>query len=304
MKEAQTPAADIDSLLQGDGAAREAGAETRSIGDLIRSARQLSPEDVERIAAYQREHQMRFGEAAIALGLADTDDVLQALAQQFSYAYGDEAQRRSSPELVMLNQPFGHQAEAFRATRSQLLMRTWSAEPQARQPLAVVSVDSGDGKTYFCANLAVSLAQLGGKVLLIDADMRGARLHQVFDMNNEAGLSGLLSGRGSKGVIQPVPGVANLFAIPVGAQPPNPLELVEGPAFSLLLREVTMKFDHVIVDTPAAVFGSDGIVIASRCGAALVVARRDANQMQRLQTLVESLQAGRAKLAGVVMNEF
>jgi Mrp family chromosome partitioning ATPase len=134
--------------------------------------------------------------------------------------------------------------------------------------------------------------------------MRGARLHQVFDMSNEAGLSGLLSGRGSKGVIQPVPGVANLFAIPVGAQPPNPLELVEGPAFSLLLREVTMKFDHVIVDTPAAVFGSDGIVIASRCGAALVVARRDANQMQRLQTLVESLQAGRAKLAGVVMNEF
>jgi chain length determinant protein tyrosine kinase EpsG len=304
MKEAQAPAADLDSLLQGDGAAREAGAETRSIGDLIRSARQLSPEDVERIAAYQREHQMRFGEAAIALGLADTDDVLQALAQQFSYAYGDEAQRRSSPELVMLNQPFGHQAEAFRATRSQLLMRTWSAEPQARQPLAVVSVDSGDGKTYFCANLAVSLAQLGGKVLLIDADMRGARLHQVFDMNNEAGLSGLLSGRGSKGVIQPVPGVANLFGIPVGAQPPNPLELVEGPAFSLLLREVTMKFDHVIVDTPAAVFGSDGIVIASRCGAALVVARRDANQMQRLQTLVESLQAGRAKLAGVVMNEF
>ena len=304
MRKSKAATPETDPLLQGDGAAVEAGAETRSIGELIRSARQLTPEDVERIAAYQREHQLRFGEAAIALGLADTDDVLQALAQQFSYAYGDEAQRRSSPELVMLNQPFGHQAEAFRATRSQLLMRTWSAEPNARQPLAVVSVDSGDGKTYFCANLAVALAQLGGKVLLIDADMRGARLHQVFDMSNEAGLSGLLSGRGSKGVIQPVPGVANLFAIPVGAQPPNPLELVEGPAFSLLLREVTMKFDHVIVDTPAAVFGSDGIVIASRCGAALVVARRDANQMQRLQTLVESLQAGRAKLAGVVMNEF
>jgi chain length determinant protein tyrosine kinase EpsG len=295
---------EIEASLRGDGAERELGAEVRSIGDLIGDARQLSADDLARIAAYQREHQMRFGEAAIALGLASTDDVLQALAQQFSYAYGDESLRRSSPELVMLNQPFGHQAEAFRATRSQLLMRTWAADQKARQPLAVVSLDSGDGKTYFCANLAVSLAQLGGKVLLIDADMRGARVHQVFEIDNEVGLSSLLSGRGSKGVIQPVPGVANLHAIPVGAQPPNPLELVEGPAFSLLLREVAMKFDHVIVDTPAAVFGSDGIVIASRCGAALVVARRDANKVHGLQTLVESLQAGRAKLAGVVMNEF
>ena len=167
----------------------------------------------------------------------------------------------------------------------------------------MVSPDSGDGKTYFCANLAVALAQLGGKVVVIDADMRGARMDQVFGVTGGAGLSGVLSGRGGKGVVKSVPGIPNLYVIPVGVQPPNPLELVEGPSFGMLLREVSIKFDHVIVDTPAAVFGSDGVVIASRCGSALVVSRKDANKVAKLQELVGSLQAGQVRLAGVIMNE-
>src|ERR1700761_3130259 len=252
---------------------------------------------------YQRENDLRFGEAAIALGLADTEDVLQALAQQFKYAYADEEARKSAPELVMLTQPFGHQAEAFRAIRSQILMRTQSENKGQRRPLAVVSPDSGDGKTYFCANLAVALAQLGGKVVVIDADMRGARMDQVFGVTGGAGLSGVLSGRGGKGIVKAVPGIPNLYVIPVGVQPPNPLELVEGPSFGMLLREVSIKFDHVIVDTPASCYGSDGVVIASRCGSALVVTRKDANKVSRLQELVGSLQAGQVRLAGVIMNE-
>jgi protein-tyrosine kinase len=71
----------------------------------------------------------------------------------------------------------------------------------------------------------------------------------------------------------------------------------------MLLREVSIKFDHVIVDTPAAVFGSDGAVIASRCGSALIVSRKDANKVQALQDMVASLQAGQVRLAGVIMNE-
>jgi len=202
----------------------------------------------------------------------------------------------------MLNQPFGHQAEAFRAIRSQILMRT-QGEKGTRRPLAVVSHDTGDGKTFFCANLAVALAQLGGKVVVIDADMRGARLDQVFGVPGGVGLSGVLSGRGGKGVVKSVPGIPNLYVIPVGVQPPNPLELVEGPSFGMLLREVSIKFDHVIVDTPAGCFGSDGVVIASRCGSALVISRKDANKVTRLQELVGSLQAGNVRLAGVIMNE-
>ena len=289
-------------LYLGDGQGLDGAVRTKSIGELIQDARNLSADDLDRIGRYQRENDLRFGEAAIALGLADTEDVLQALAQQFKYAYADEDARKAAPELVMLNQPFGHQAEAFRAIRSQILMRT-QADKGQRRPLAVVSHDSGDGKTFFCANLAVALAQLGGKVVVIDADMRGARLDQVFGVPGGLGLSGVLSGRGGKGVVKSVPGIPNLYVIPVGVQPPNPLELVEGPSFGMLLREVSIKFDHVIVDTPAGCFGSDGVVIASRCGSALVVSRKDANKVSRLQELVSSLQAGQVRLAGVIMNE-
>lgn len=276
----------------------------RAIGELIRDARNLSADDLERISKYQREHKIRFGEAAIALGLANAEDVLYALSQQFQYAYGDEDRRKANPELVALVQPFGHQAEAFRAIRSQILLRTHAEDGTLKRALAVVSADSGDGKTYFCANLGVALAQLGGKVLVVDGDMRGARLHQIFGVDNSRGLSNLLAGRGGKNVVKAVPDVPNLWVMPVGTQPPNPLELVEGPAFGLLLRELTSKFDHVLIDTPAAVFGTDGVVIAARCGAALVVARRNESKVTRLQDLVVSLQAGQARLAGVVMNEY
>src|SRR3954462_297602 len=247
-------------LSIGEGQSNETGTKTRAIGELIQDARNLSADDLDRIGRYQRENDLRFGEAAIALGLADTEDVLQALAQQFKYAYADEESRKSAPELVMLNQPFGHQAEAFRAIRSQILMRTQMEAKGQRRPLAVVSTDSGDGKTYFCANLAVALAQLGGKVVVLDADMRGARLDQVFGVPGGTGLSGVLSGRGGKGIVKSVPGIPNLYVIPVGVQPPNPLELVEGTALGMLLQEATFKVDHVIVGTPASCFGSDGVV--------------------------------------------
>ena len=230
-------------LVIGEGQPTDAGPRSKAIGELIQDARNLSADDLDRIVRYQRENDLRFGEAAIALGLADTEDVLQALAQQFKYAYADEETRKSAPELVMLNQPFGHQAEAFRAIRSQILMRTQTEAKGQRRPLAVVSTDSGDGKTYFCANLAVALAQLGGKVVVIDADMRGARIDQVFGVPGSSGLSGVLSGRGGKGVVKSVPGIPNLYVIPVGVQPPNPLELVEGPSFGMLLREVSIKFE-------------------------------------------------------------
>jgi protein-tyrosine kinase len=202
-----------------------------------------------------------------------------------------------------LNQPFGVQAEAFRAIRSQIMMRLFN-EGQARHAIAVVSPDSGDGKSFFSANLAITLAQLGGRTLLVDADMRGPRQHEVFGVNNSAGLSGILSGRSEAKVIQQVPGVPSLFVLPVGITPPNPLELIERPAFGLLIRELMVKFDHVVVDTPAAVYGSDCAVIAARCGAALVIARQDKSRVSRLEELVGNLAETPAKLAGVVLNEF
>jgi chain length determinant protein tyrosine kinase EpsG len=275
----------------------------RAIGDLIREARNLTAEQVEQILEYQKSKGVRFGEAAIALGYASADDVLSALSQQFHYPYAPEEMRRVSPELVALNQPFGHQAEAFRAIRSQVTSRVFSNTDE-RRALAVISPETADGKTFFAANLAVTLAQLGGRTLLVDADLRGPRQHEVFNLENNAGLSAILSGRAEAQVIRQIPGVPSLFVLPVGTTPPNPLELVERPAFGLLMRELCSKFDYVIVDTPAAIYGADFLAIAARCGAALVVARKDASRIQALEDLVSSVGDTPTRLAGVVYNEF
>lgn len=276
----------------------------RSIGAIIAETRNLSAEQVEQILARQREKGVRFGEAAIALGFASTDDVLFALAQQFHYPYAAEEQRKLSPELVALNQPFSKQSEAFRAIRSQVIMRVFGEHEEPRRALAVVSPNSNDGKTFFAANLAVTLAQLGGRTLLVDADLRGPRQHEVFNLPNKAGISGILSGRAETQVVQQVPGVPSLFLLPVGVTPPNPLELIERPAFGLLMRELSGKFDHVVVDTPAAEYGADAVVIAARCGAALILARKDASRMTALEEMVGAIGHSSTRLVGMIVNEY
>ncbi|MEY2689019.1 MAG: hypothetical protein RL375_3217, partial [Pseudomonadota bacterium] len=229
--------------------------------------------------------------------------VIFALSQQFHYPYTPESRRPLNSELVTAVQPFSRQAEAFRAIRSQLMMRVFApAEP--KRALAIVSPDSGDGKTFFTANLGVVLAQLGGRVLLVDADMRGPRLHTLFDVPNNTGLSGILSSRQEDNVIFQAPDLPSLFIMPVGVTPPNPLELIERPAFRLLMSELLRKFDHVLVDTPAAVYGSDASVLAAKCGAALAIARKNRSRVNSLHELVATVSASTPKFAGVIINEF
>ena len=166
----------------------------RSIGSIISELRDLSPQQVEQILAYQQQHGVRFGEAAVALGLVSNNDVLQALSQQFHYPYSPK--RADNQELVTLTEPFSVQAEAFRAIRSQITMRL-NHEGEVRKALAVISPNTLDGKSFFTANLAVALAQLGSRTLLVDADMRGPRQHKIFEVPNKTGLSSVLSGRTS-----------------------------------------------------------------------------------------------------------
>lgn len=284
--------------------AKPSGVHDRSIGDLIREARNLSDAQIEQILIYQRKHGLRFGEAAVALKLASNEDVLQALAQQFHYPYAPGLSGPSkNTELVVAASPFGDEAEAFRELRSQLMMGVLASD-QPRRALAVVSPDSGDGKSYVAANLAVAFSQLGGRTLLVDADMRTPRQHQVFGVGGVSGLSGILSGRAERNVVHQVTGLASLYVMPVGAVPPNPLELVQRPAFGLLLHELLSKFDHVVVDTPAATHGADARVIAAKSGAVLVIGRKGRSRMTKMQGLLKSLGKGPAAIAGVVMNEY
>lgn len=281
---------------------RPAALHDRSIGDIIAEANKLTAEQVERILAHQKSHGLRFGEAAVALGLAKGEDVLWALSQQFHYPYAAGSGPAPSEELVLAAKPFSDQAEAFRVLRSQINMKLYAADAP-RRALAVISANDGDGKTFFAANLAIAFSQLGGRTLLLDADMRSPRQHQVFGLDSSSGLSGILSGRSETNVIRPVRDLPSLFVMPVGTLPPNPTELVERPAFALLMRELVSKFDHVIVDTPAAVHGADYAVISARCGAALALARKGTTRIAALQNLIGALSNTPTEMAGVVMNE-
>jgi protein-tyrosine kinase len=276
----------------------------RSIGEIISQANNLSAEQIQQILSYQKDNGVRFGEAAVALGLANSDDVLWALAQQFHYPYAAEQTSHLPAELVVATKPFSEQAEAFRTMRSHMIMRMYS-DNGPRSALAVVSPDSGDGKTYFAANLAAAFSQLSGRTLLIDADMRNPRLHEIFGLQGKSvGLSSILSGRAAGNVVCPIRELPSLFVLPVGPTPPNPLELLERPAFGLLIRELLTKFDQVIVDTPAATLGSDFAVIAARCGAAVSIARQNKTRMYALQDLLNTISMGPTKVVGSVMNEF
>jgi protein-tyrosine kinase len=301
--EARTEAPRFDASESIWGAEADVVVTDRPIGSILAETKRLPAGQIDKVLEYQRRKGLRFGEAAVALKLITEDDVMYALSQQFHYPYAPHTRRDLSGELVAAMQPFSDQAEAFRALRSQLMMRMFmpGAAPRA---LAVVSPEKGDGKTFFAANLAIVMAQLGGRTLLIDANLRGPRIHQLFSIDEKAGLSGVLSGRVQANVIHQIADLNTLFVLPVGVAPPNPLELVERPAFSRLLSELLGKFDHVIVDTPAAQRGSDAGVIAARCGAALVVARRHQSRLGSLHQLVSRLKDSPAQLAGMVINEY
>ncbi len=275
----------------------------RSIGDLICDLRKLDTRQIEQILQYQRQHGVRFGEAAIALKLASRDDVLWALSQQFHYPYAAEGGLTGlSTELVAATDPFCDAAEVFRDVRSQLLMDVF-APGQPRRALAVLSPNVGDGKTYFAANLAVAFSQLGESTLLIDADMRTPRQHHLFGVPPGNGLSNILAGRATADAVQPVAALPGLHLLSVGTLPPNPLELMQRSSFAFLMQELLNRFQHVIVDTPAAEHGADGRVLAARCGAALIIGRRDRTRMDAIQSLVQQIARSHAKIAGVMLNE-
>lgn len=280
----------------------------RSIGNIITQANRLSAEQLNEILAHQRATGKRFGEAAVDLGLASPKDVLWALSQQYNYPYRNADERTVSDELVVANEPFSEHAERFRNLRSQLLLKVINGTDAAGrlgQVIAVISADRADGKTFVASNLAITLAQLGGRVALVDADMRNARLQRLFEINDrQTGLSEALNGRAEPGLCVPSPEFSNLFVLPSGVIPPNPQELVERPTFALLLDELRTKFDFVIVDTPAADVGIDCVAIAARCQQALLVVRAGVSEAKSVKRLQQFCSRARVQVLGTILNEY
>jgi receptor protein-tyrosine kinase len=273
----------------------------RSMGAMLMDAGKITPEDGERILRHAREQGMRFGDAAVALKLVSQEDIAQVLARQFDYPYLRAGESRVSPEVISAWSPFTAPVEALRALRSQLLLR-WFGDGE-RKSLAIASPGRGEGRSHLAANLAVVFSQMGERTLLIDADLRNPRQHELFGLANATGLSTVLAERADLGVVQRVGALRDLSVLTSGATPPNPLELLGRDGFQTLMDDVSANFDVVIVDTPAASLGADGQIVATRCSGALMVARKNRSLVDDCRDLADAVKASGVALVGSVVNE-
>ncbi|MBE0587898.1 MAG: polysaccharide biosynthesis tyrosine autokinase, partial [Hydrogenophaga sp.] len=167
-----------------------------------------------------------------------------------------------SVALLAHREPRSAFAEAYRSMRTALQFSTTEGAPRH---FMVTSCGKSEGKTTTAISLAINFAQLGQKVLLIDADMRKSAVHKALRMPNERGLSNLLSGdRGNDGMIQPTQ-VPNLCVITAGPTPPDPVELLMGPRLGLLLEKAReMGFAQVVIDGPPLLGIADSIVLGNQ----------------------------------------
>lgn len=275
----------------------------RRIGAILIDSGELTLEDAERILRAQKEEGLRFGDAAIKLGLLSPAHIQFALARQFDYPYLMRRGGGISDELIAAYQPFTPQVEALRALRSQLMLR-WYTGDEERKALAVVSPGHKDGRSYLTANLAVVFSQLGERTLLVDADMRVPRQHELFGLNNSFGLSSVLSQREEGNCIQRIQSLVDLSILPAGPIPPNPQELLSRPTFDKLLGNVAKEFDVVIIDTPAAVHYADAQIVAQRAGGALILAHKHESLFKELADLNYNLKNLGIQVVGSALSEF
>jgi succinoglycan biosynthesis transport protein ExoP len=202
------------------------------------------------------------------------------------------------PLLCTYHRSRSAEAEAFRAVRTAL----YFSSAGEHKVLQITSPGIGEGKSLLAANLAVSIAQSGKRVLLIDADMRKPRVHQLFGVTAERGLSSVLRGEADlPEAVQegPAPG---LWLLPCGPVPSNPSELLSAPRFEELLNLLRDQYDFVLLDTPPLLSVTDPGAVAPRVDGVLLTVRLARKGRLAAERAKEVLGTLGANVVGVVVN--
>ncbi len=189
--------------------------------------------------------------------------------------------------------------EAFKTARTNLMFSLASSHQ-----VLFTSYEPNAGKSVSIANIAVSMAQTGMKVILIDADMRNASLHRILKITNANGLSKLLSGMTTldSGVInkQIAP---NLDIICAGPIPPNPSELLGSERMKNLLETLSAQYDYVFMDTPPIGIVSDTLSLFAHLKNTVIVAREGQSRYDHLNELTEQISTLGAKICGILLTD-
>ncbi len=203
-------------------------------------------------------------------------------------------------ELVSLQSPKSAIAESYRSLRTAVLLSTSAHPPQV---LLVSSPQPAEGKTTVVTNLAVLLAQRGAAVLLVDSDMRKPRLHKIFGLPNERGLSTYLTGTDTlEQTIVPIESVPNLSVMSCGPLPPNPAELLSSTVMQEMLAQLRQRFTHILLDSPPIIHVTDAVILSSLSDGVILVAQGGVTTREALKRARKILQHVNGKLLGIVLN--
>lgn len=207
---------------------------------------------------------------------------------------------KSRAELVSYHRPKSRVAESYRALRTSILMSSADNPPKV---MVVTSALPQEGKTTTSINLAMVLAQTGGRVLLVDADMRRSGIHVALGIQGATdGLSTvLIGGSSAEQAILSVPEFPNLHVLPAGPSPTQPAELLSSAAMKNDLMDWRIEFDYVVLDTPPVLAVTDAVVLAAMADLVLLVSRMGETPVEALAS-ASSLLAHVTATTGVVVN--
>lgn len=189
--------------------------------------------------------------------------------------------------------------EAYRNVRSALL---YSVSDGHTKFIAVTSAVPKEGKTTTCLNLAVSLAQAGARVLMVDADMRRGELHKFFGLEGGRGLSDLLAGQAKAEAVIQRTGLPNLDLVATGPFPPNPAELVLRPEFNAFMDHARRQYDRILLDCPPVMAVSEATILGSLAEGVVMVVWAGHTSRKLAQLAAKLLQERGAKILGCVLN--
>ncbi|MBS1788519.1 MAG: polysaccharide biosynthesis tyrosine autokinase [Acidobacteria bacterium] len=204
-----------------------------------------------------------------------------------------------SNELLSGHDPLSSFAESYRALRTSLLL---SSAEHAPRTMLITSSHPAEGKTTIVANTAISLAQTGARVLVLDADMRRPRCHKILSTKNDVGLSTYLSRDVSVEKVIIPHDIPNLFVMPAGPVPPNPSELLSSIKLRYLVAELQDRFDHIIIDSPPVIHVTDALIISPHVDGVVIVVKSNHTPREAVQRAKQALADVNAKIFGVVLN--
>ncbi|HZS09417.1 MAG TPA: polysaccharide biosynthesis tyrosine autokinase [Blastocatellia bacterium] len=206
---------------------------------------------------------------------------------------------RLKPGQVMVNDTRSAAAEAYRVLRTSLLLSSAGRPPQK---VLITSAQPGEGKTTTIVNTAISLAQLGSSVLIIDCDLRKPSAHKVFGVNFTHGLSTYLSREVPIADLIHETHIPNLSLLPCGPIPPNPAELLSSERMKNMLRLLSEHYDHILIDSPPLINVADPVVLSTLVDGVIMVIQGGKATRDAVRRARGELAGVGAKVFGVVLN--